>query len=533
MEIVSEGSLEFISRPASTSKRCGSRSSVRSASSSVQHSLDILPPEEPTLNWSNKFEVEKDIVVTDVTDDVIFGNEQDLLNTDEASLQANTEEANDEITNSALSPDSTKTEQQKVNFENEEGNYLSANEKTLEVTTEQYENASENIETQPDQDEDILKSGNSSTTGNYDNLDPKVRQGLERIKKLDNILSEKTKREREVKRQRLDQERLWREQLDVLEKNRDAELGRPVDLGPAHMLALGAPQDTDESVYEDSPPVTPLFTTQPLVDEERMQKHFEGSSSQTHSSDVKDDIPTAESKNKAGASGVGNEEKVRKNNKKNKKDGKMRKRDFIKRNILLAADANNMVAMTEEEKKRLEEILSDVGDLMEEPVNKESLILYGSGFVPSQEEAEQLADIDTRLQSLIPCEEYAALCEQTEEDKQSLHSETPRSGTGSFLSEKDMPTFGELVLQEKKEMREMKQRLMAIENQLQGFQDDDHDEGILSESLLRHLLDDSSRTTSQATTIFDRISSTSYDTTSSFDSSSVISIITSPSMEEQ
>ena len=32
----------------------------------------------------------------------------------------------------------------------------------------------------------------------------------------------------------------------------------------------------------------------------------------------------------------------------------------------LAADASNVVAMTEEEKKRLEEILSDLGDLMEE-----------------------------------------------------------------------------------------------------------------------------------------------------------------------
>lgn len=51
-------------------------------------------------------------------------------------------------------------------------------------------------------------------------------------------------RESEVKKQRLHQERLWREQLDMLEKSRDVELGRPVDLGPAHMLALGAPQDT-------------------------------------------------------------------------------------------------------------------------------------------------------------------------------------------------------------------------------------------------------------------------------------------------
>lgn len=32
----------------------------------------------------------------------------------------------------------------------------------------------------------------------------------------------------------------------------------------------------------------------------------------------------------------------------------------------LAADASNVVAMTEEEKKRLEEILSDMGDLTEE-----------------------------------------------------------------------------------------------------------------------------------------------------------------------
>jgi molybdopterin-guanine dinucleotide biosynthesis protein len=36
----------------------------------------------------------------------------------------------------------------------------------------------------------------------------------------------------------------------------------------------------------------------------------------------------------------------------------------------LAADASNVVAMTEEEKKRLEEILSDMGDLMDEVLLK-------------------------------------------------------------------------------------------------------------------------------------------------------------------
>ena len=38
--------------------------------------------------------------------------------------------------------------------------------------------------------------------------------------------------------------------------------------------------------------------------------------------------------------------------------------------------------------------------------------------------------------------------------------------------------FGELVLQEKKDVREMKRRLMAIEEQLQHFQSEDHDEVI-------------------------------------------------------
>lgn len=39
-----------------------------------------------------------------------------------------------------------------------------------------------------------------------------------------------------------------------------------------------------------------------------------------------------------------------------------------------------------------------------------------------------------------------------------------------------LEAFGELVLQEKKEAREMTQRLMVIEEQLQRFQNEDHNE---------------------------------------------------------
>lgn len=47
-----------------------------------------------------------------------------------------------------------------------------------------------------------------------------------------------------MKQQRREQERIWREQIENLERTRHAELGKQVDLGPAHMLALGAAEDT-------------------------------------------------------------------------------------------------------------------------------------------------------------------------------------------------------------------------------------------------------------------------------------------------
>ncbi|CAB3996688.1 Hypothetical predicted protein, partial [Paramuricea clavata] len=282
MEIVSEGSLESISRPASTSKRSSSRSSVRSASSSVQHSLDILPPEEPSLSWSTNFQVEEDVVVTDITEDVSSDNEQDLLLTDETSLQAKFEQTSNKTTNSLSVLDeaslSDKIGQQIINSDSVKEALLS-NENTLKEKTKQHENSIGSVTELQDENLEQAESESSSTTGSYENegLDPKIRKGMERIKKLDNILTEKVKREKEVKKQRRDQERMWRDHLDMLEKSRDAELGKPVDLGPAHMLALGAPNETEDSVSEDSPPVTPLFATQPLVDEERIlrQKRHE------------------------------------------------------------------------------------------------------------------------------------------------------------------------------------------------------------------------------------------------------------------
>lgn len=39
---------------------------------------------------------------------------------------------------------------------------------------------------------------------------------------------------------------MWREHIESLERTRDVQLGKQVDLGPAHVLALGAPEDTGQ-----------------------------------------------------------------------------------------------------------------------------------------------------------------------------------------------------------------------------------------------------------------------------------------------
>lgn len=514
MEVVSEGNLESISRPPSSNKRSSSRSSVRSLSK-LQGSLDILSPEDPS-EWA-KPEIEEDVIVIDFTDDLNHLNPDadQILSADAMALPFTSE-----------FPDNEKllgqNEERRKEIESTEAPDICSEKETM------------NKEPNPQ-----LESDTSSVGDNHDldNIDPKICKGLEKIKKLDAILSEKIKEEKEVKKQRREQERIWREQIENLERTRHAELGKQVDLGPAHMLALGAAEDTDGSLYEESPAVTPLFATQPIVDDvvrERRYLQEKNHTTEGQEAQVKDRVVKGHRPNSKETSSESSKEKERNEHQRvderqSKKDKKGKKKDFIKRNIKLAADANNVIAMTDEEKKRLDELLSDMSNLVDESFAKEttSLTLCGDCFQSSQEEAKQLADIDFQLQSLLPSEDYNAICNSTVCVGDTLSQvRSPRSETSNHLleDENQSTSYGELVLQETKELREMKQRLFAIEDQLKRFQDSDHNEGVLSESLLRQLLDGSSRTTSQATTILDRISSMSTsmscETTSSFDNTS-------------
>jgi len=197
----------------------------------------------------------------------------------------------------------------------------------------------------------------------------------------------------------------------------------------------------------------------------------------------------------------------RRGSKQSKSKGK--EQNFVKRNIELAADAGNVIPMTEAEKKRLEALLSDETDLlMVENAYSEGLSLpAGEGFTLDSESLASLADIDSKLQELVPQEEIDLLASQ---ESWKFHRELDHiSQDGSSAKDVDTIGLGERILREEKEMREMKNRLLAIEAELQTLyrETGDESEAGLSEDILARLIDVSSRTTSRSTTVSESVMS--------------------------
>ena len=82
-----------------------------------------------------------------------------------------------------------------------------------------------------------------------------------------------------------------------------------------------------------------------------------------------------------------------------------KRRNFIRRNIELASDAGNVIAMTSEEKKRLEELLVDVDEKTDEEEDSAMTALQtiiSDGFTPSVDERKALDDLNERLNALVP-----------------------------------------------------------------------------------------------------------------------------------
>ncbi|XP_001632651.2 fibrous sheath-interacting protein 1 [Nematostella vectensis] len=486
MEVVSEGSLESISRPASTASDTGRSISSASrlskiSSSKVSGSLEMLPPEASALPGELFSALEMDVEVEDFEDDF----DEDSCVDSESSLTEDDAADN-------LGPEECS--------------------ETSRVSTSRVSEASDHHSNSSDSK--MSADEVPQLTSEEDNVDPKIREGLEKIKKLDKILGEKVKKEKEVKSQRHMNEKMWKEQLMQIAKCPESGKDNPFVGAAIRAIELGNEEDLGSSRVGS---VTPVFATQPLNTEElHSTRHCDSATSgRTTECSSQSNAFSEKSKTRRHRKGSnkkhdGSHTESAKNASKMATKSKQKGQDFIKRNKQLAADAANVIPMTEEEKSRLEQLLRDDNTdslVNENPFDSSTLSLTsGVGFRPDEVSAQALAEIEEKLQALVPSDEleltsraliYTPLS-QSSDSEHSTHSKVQGD-----IDHIDTVDIGEKVLREEKDSREMHQRLQLIEQELQKLKllSEDETEDKISQELLRKLLCESSRTTSRSTTV--------------------------------
>ncbi|CAC5405700.1 unnamed protein product [Mytilus coruscus] len=330
-----------------------------------------------------------------------------------------------------------------------------------------------------------------------DDIDPKMKEAILKMRKLDRILSKKIKREREVKKDRMVLERRIKTELEAInQQNTD------VKLNTEKFLALTLPPSHNEGIKLSDLPDEPVFATQ-LNEQDYPNLKSGGAKSKVHSSRSEaSQSAKSTDRDTMSASDTTSINGSTKGSKKHKK-----KKDFIKRNKELAADAENPIPMTQEEKDRIDSLLADLDQLPEitedEDVDEfriprfELAVHSGEGFVPDDDDQKSLRNIESRLKEIMPPEDFESVM-HTPSTPQSYKLFTPVS----IKSNMDIEHFGEKALLEYKDQRELRERLFDVDEQLSNLSNRDEHElseisGVLPRSQLNDLLDQCARSLSR------------------------------------
>jgi len=213
--------------------------------------------------------------------------------------------------------------------------------------------------------------------------DEKMKKAILKMQKLDKILLEKLKKEREIKLQRLQTERQLHLQIATNFKQEDGKTpSQDVVNNQAKYLALLPSLPKLEVLIEqcESESISdfnePFFQTQLQEDDFINEKN----------------VIKKTKREKLNVSKESNKQ-TKENKSVSDKDATT---DFIKRNIELAKDAGNMVQMTKEEKERLAFLLQDI----EENDGKDCLQVTTtefSGYEPDSKDKERLEEINKMI----------------------------------------------------------------------------------------------------------------------------------------
>ncbi|XP_033127894.1 protein phosphatase 1 regulatory subunit 12A-like [Anneissia japonica] len=311
-------------------------------------------------------------------------------------------------------------------------------------------------------------------------MDPKLKEAIEKMQKLDRILAKKVKKEKDVKRQRLLLEQKLLEELERAKPEGRDETKESAE-NTTKFLALKPPPKHYEGILTEEEEVcfSPLFATQPIDLKDGQSQYSdatsEGASTSRSTSTGKF---STNSRQTSGSNKKRNNSKDRKGKKtkKNCADPKD-ETNFIQRNIQLASDASNVIAMTDDEKRRLEDLLADVemlGDGDDNKQNDENLhtlqlhSVPGIGYHPDQTDMQALKDIDEKLKELMPAEDFESICSTPREIN--IHPSVALTHISDLRESLDVMELGEKVLQENQDMRNQQEKLKNIEKELVKLQ---------------------------------------------------------------
>ncbi|PIK40765.1 hypothetical protein BSL78_22383 [Apostichopus japonicus] len=459
---ITRGSLDGITRSGKSHQRQrpGSRVSLQSGSGSpalrleseIRGSLEILPPE---TNFDYQ---ERDLSL-----------EEYLSSSDEEESNLSKDEAEGDAIHhlERLILSSSRSSQYAVSVSSDVTDRDGLDGQSFSEKNEGHGSASprqsnqENKNNDDDDDDEELKRTE----------DPKIRKAIKKMRKLDKILSQKLTREKEVKRKRLMMHKQYEEELERIRLGLDrSEIKDEVE-NTMRFLALVPPPAHSEGIDNDEDyAASPLFQTQPLdagssKKGQRMSNRapsaseMSSSSRQSKDGDMETEMETDRSKGGRRRKKSRVETRSRTTNDED---------DFIQRNIQLASDAGNMVAMTDDEKKRLGELLQDVEMLGEESqgnqdvIGTEMKVFPGVGFQPNRSEEDALKDLDNKLKVLMPFDSFQEICS----------TPSVRNHSSNTLIEYSQEAFelGEKILQENRETRDHQDRLKQIEDELVQLQ---------------------------------------------------------------
>ncbi|XP_067848268.1 fibrous sheath-interacting protein 1 [Heptranchias perlo] len=337
--------------------------------------------------------------------------------------------------------------------------------------------------------------------------DPQLEEAIEKMKRLDKILVMKQEKERQVKKQGEElRKKLWAE----LQSANPEGLVECPEVADNTMRFLALTPAGNGSTGEDLA-VTSIFHTQLPMEENETgdDERDQGSTGEdlAVTSIFHTQLPMEENETgdderdqdyQGNAEGVKLSSEASSKNVQNKDTGnqmftqkKIKVKDFVTKNIELAKEAKNPVLLTDDEKRRLAELLKNV-DIETSSIEDTSVpwavsVAERDGYTPENMHQQQLAEIDAKLQVFVLAEDFPMITSSWS----SVQSQNYQGSVSSHVETRP----GDEILVQLQDERVHHLRMGEIEQQLKSLETTSSEsapEGVpnLSKDQLTSLLDE-------------------------------------------